>query len=146
MIITDESLGALQDRLARIHREDPAVLSLDIDLSEAEPGRIVMTMPVAEHMANGHGICHGGYLFTLADSALAYCCATAGNTAVSRSAEITFIAPAHVGQTITATATRRLTFGRNQICDVVLDAAGQTVAYFTGQGTVPSSAPTRTNA
>ena len=50
------------------------------------------------------------------------------------------------GQTVTATATRRVSFGRNQICDVVLESDGRVVAYFTGQGTTPPTPKTQVQA
>lgn len=143
MTVTAETILSLRDRLEGIHQTDEAVLGLGIELHEVEHGRVSMTMAVADNMANGHGVCHGGFLFTLADSALAYCCATAGSTVLTRNAEITFIAPALLGQTITATATQRVVFGRNQICDVILQADGATVAYFSGQGTTLPPDPSR---
>lgn len=130
-------MPAIREMLHEILRNDPAPLHLGIQLGDIDQGRVVMTMSIADHMANSHGMCHGGYLFTLADTTLAYCCATAGTRIVTRNAEITFVAPAHAGQIVTATATRRVSFGRNQICDVVLEADGRVVAYFTGQGTTP---------
>ncbi|WP_144997734.1 PaaI family thioesterase [Kocuria marina] len=128
---------AIRELLHEILRNDPAPLHLGMDLGEIEQGRVTMSMTVSDFMANGHGVCHGGYLFTLADTTLAYCCATAGSPILTRNAEITFTAPAHSGQVITAIATRRVSFGRNQICDVVLEADGRVIAYFTGQGTTP---------
>ena len=168
-------MNAIRELLHEILRNDPAPLHLGIDLGEIEQGKVTMSMTVSDFMANGHGICHGGYLFTLADTTLAYCCATAGAPIVTRNAEITFTAPAppdpgagqpqtvaqrlgarnaestftapaHTGQTITATATRRVSFGRNQICDVVLEADGRVVAYFTGQGTTPPAPKTQVQA
>lgn len=128
---------AVREMLREVLRNDPAPLHLNMALETIEPGHVVMSMPVVDHMTNSHGISHGGYLFTLADTTLAYCCATAGSTVVTRNAQITYIAPAHGGQIVTATATRRAEFGRNQICDVLLEADGQVVAHFTGQGTAP---------
>lgn len=137
--VDPDDLGAVRELLHTILRNDPAPRHLGMQLHDIDQGRVVMSMPVKEHMANGHGICHGGYLFSLADSTLAYCCATAGSPVVTRNAEITFVAPARLNQTVTATATRRVSFGRNQICDVVVEADGQVVAYFTGQGTRPAA-------
>lgn len=139
-------MNAIRELLHEILRNDPAPLHLGIDLGEIEQGRVSMSMTVSDFMANGHGICHGGYLFTLADTTLAYCCATAGAPIVTRNAEITFTAPAHTGKTVTATATRRVSFGRNQICDVALEADGVVVAYFTGQGTTPPAPKTQVQA
>lgn len=133
-----QDMTAVREMLHEILRNDAAPQFLNMQLGEIEQGRVVMTMPVQDYMTNGHDICHGGYIFTLADTALAYCCATAGSTAVTRNAEITYLAPTHKGQTITATATRRVSFGRNQICDVLIEADGRQVAYFTGQGTIPA--------
>lgn len=136
----DEQASAIHTRMEGIHANDPAVLHLGIELLDAREGAVTMSMPVANFMANSHGICHGGYLFTVADSALAYCCATIGGPVVTRNADITFIAPAFSGQIVTATAVQRVAFGRNHLCDVVLQAEGTVVAYFTGQGSVPTRA------
>lgn len=138
MSITEEALTPVRTRMEEIHASDPAVLHLDIKLIDSCVGTVTMAMPVVDFMSNSHGICHGGYLFTLADSALAYCCATVGSTVVTRHAEITFIAPARLGQMVTATATQRVTFGRNHFCDVTLEADGAVIAYATGQGAIPT--------
>jgi acyl-CoA thioesterase len=144
MTVVDETAAAIRTRLEDIHAGDPALRYLDIELVDGGPGTVTLSMPVTVEMANAHGICHGGYLFTLADSALAYCCATVGGQVVTRTAEITYIAPAVVGQTVTATATRRVSFGRNQIIEVVLEVDATTIAYFSGQGTVPPRTTERT--
>lgn len=146
MYADPNDMNAIREFLHEILRNDPTPLHLGIELGEIEQGRVSMTLSIEDFMANGHGICHGGYLFTLADTTLAYCCATAGAPIVTRNAEITFTAPAQKGQTVTATATHRVSFGRNQICDVVLEADGAVVAYFTGQGTTPPAPKTQVQA
>ena len=93
-------MPAIREMLHEILRNDPTPLHLGIQLGDIDQGRVVMTMPIADHMANSHGMSHGGYLFTLADTALAYCCATAGTRVVTRNAEITFVAPAHPGEAV----------------------------------------------
>jgi acyl-CoA thioesterase len=90
-------------------------------------------MTVTEAMANGHGICHGGFIFSLADSAMAFAANPRGAPAVAQHASISFIRPAHVGEVLVAEATERMHAGRSGIYDVrVSTAGGELVAEFRG--------------
>jgi len=90
-------------------------------------------MTVTEAMTNGHGICHGGFIFTLADSAMAFAANPRGEPAVAQHAQITFVRPSHVGETLVADCEERMHAGRSGMYDVrVTTAAGELVAEFRG--------------
>ena len=84
-----------------------------ITVTNATPGRAVATMEADERMVNGYGVVHGGYLFLLADAAFAVACVTPRGPAVSRHAEITFVSPVRAGETLSAVAVERTTYGRS---------------------------------
>lgn len=100
------------------YENDLASQHLDITIQEVSSGLVTMSMPVSEHMLNGHGILHGGYLFLLGDTCFAFVCESLGKSSVSRQAEITYIAPGSVDQVLFATGAERTSFGRNNIVDV----------------------------
>jgi acyl-CoA thioesterase len=113
--------------------EDGASKGLGMRLDDVGPGRARLSMVVTEAMANGHGICHGGFIFALADSTLAFACNTYGEHAVTQHCAITFVLPARSGETLTAEAVERTRSGRSGIYDVrVINAAGDVVAEFRG--------------
>ena len=90
-------------------------------------------MVVTEAMTNGHGTCHGGYIFTLADSAFAFACNTYNQNTVGQQAAITYIAPAFAGEKLVADAREISRRGRGGISDVtVTNPAGETIAIFRG--------------
>ena len=124
-------------RLEEIYANDPAVREHGVTLGEVAEGRVVLHRDVTADMVNSHKICHGGFLFHLADSALAYCVASHGDTPVTRRAEITYVAPAKLGTRLTATAEENIAFGRDRVIEVRVTADDELVAYFTGQATSP---------
>ena len=78
-------------------------------------------------MVNGHAICHGGFVFTLADSAFAFACNSYNANTVANGCTIEFLAPAHEGDVLTAIARERAQVGRNGVYDVeVRNQAGVT--------------------
>jgi acyl-CoA thioesterase len=102
-------------------------------LAEVGPGHAVLSLTVGEAMVNGHGICHGGFIFSLADSAMAFACNSYGLRAVAQHCAITFIRPAHRGETLVAEATERTRSARSGIYDVrVTGDDGTVVAEFRG--------------
>ncbi|HEY0327585.1 MAG TPA: hydroxyphenylacetyl-CoA thioesterase PaaI [Rhodopseudomonas sp.] len=112
--------------------EDRATKTLGIALVRVGPGEAVLTMTVREEMANGHGICHGGFIFTLADSAFAYACNSHGQRTVAQHCAVTFVLPVHAGATLTAHAVERSRAGRGGIYDVTVRAGDNVVAEFRG--------------
>jgi acyl-CoA thioesterase len=132
-----------------MYARDRAAQALGIALDAIEPGAAVCRMTVRDDMVQGHATCHGGLVFTLADTAFAYACNACNRVTVALGAEITFVAPAHAGDVLTATARERSRTGRTGVYDVeVTNAAGTLVALFRGtsyetRGTV--IAPTATD-
>ena len=113
---------------------DTASQALGIELLDAAPGCVRVAMTVRADMINGHGICHGGALFTLADSAFAFACNSHGQPMVAAGASIEFLAPAPRGARLTATATETSRTTRGGIYDVVVAReTGEPLAYFRGR-------------
>ena len=120
---------------------------MQMELVSCEPGRAVMRMTVREAMLNGHEICHGGLIFTLADSTFAYACNSHNRVTVAAGASIEFLKPAHLGDVLTCEGVERALQGRHGIYDMkVTNQLGEIVAMFRGksahiQGTVIPEAP-----
>ncbi len=125
------------DTMLRADRASTELLGMEV--LEMNEGHAVVTMPVRGDMLNGHAIIHGGLVFTLADTAFAMACNREGSVTVSSGAEITFFAPSHEGDVLTATAALRSQHGRNGIYDVEVRNAEGVVAEFRGHSrTVPA--------
>lgn len=113
--------------------EDRASTGLNMRLDEVGPGRAMLSMVVAETMVNGHGICHGGFIFLLADSAFAFACNSHGVRTVAQHCDITFLRPGRLGETLRAEASERIRSGRSGITDVRVTGDGnETIAEFRG--------------
>jgi acyl-CoA thioesterase len=113
--------------------DDAASRGLGMALDSVGPGRAVMSMTVADGMVNGHGMCHGGFIFTLADSAFAFACNSHGPAAVAQHCAITFIRPGRRGERLTAEAVERVSHGRSGLYDVrVTGEDGTVVAEMRG--------------
>lgn len=113
--------------------DDNASQNLGMTIDRVAPGEAVMSMVVTDAMVNGHGTCHGGYIFTLADSAFAFACNTYNQNTVGQQAAITYIAPAFAGEKLVADAREVSRRGRGGIYDVtVTNPAGETIAIFRG--------------
>ncbi len=112
---------------------DNATRALGMQITRIGPGSATLTMQVREDMLNGHAICHGGYIFTLADSAFAFACNSYNRVTVAQQNQITYIAPGKLGELLTATATENARAGRSGVYDVrVTGGDGRTVATFRG--------------
>lgn len=113
--------------------EDRASQGLGMSLQRIAPGEAVISMIVRKEMTNGHGICHGGFIFTLADSTFAFACNTYDQRAVAQQCAVTFLQPVREGETLTAHAVERTRAGRGGIYDVtVRDSSNTVVAEFRG--------------
>ncbi|MEO7071303.1 MAG: hydroxyphenylacetyl-CoA thioesterase PaaI [Nostocoides sp.] len=121
------------EAVLRMLRDDVASGSLGIELVQLGPGTATVTMTVRPDMVNGHAIGHGGFVFLVADTAFACACNSFGPVTVAASADITFIAPVHVGDVLTATATVRARFGRSGVYDVTISSVDGAVAEFRGR-------------
>ncbi len=120
--------------VAKMFAEDRASNNLGISLDSTGDGVAVVSMTITDDMVNGLGIGHGGLVFALADSAMAFATNGTGTPAVAVQAEIDWLRPARLGARLTATAARIHGKGRNAITDVtVRDEAGDTIAVFRGR-------------
>ncbi len=117
-----------------LYAGDTASRALGIELLEAAPGSVRVAMTVRDDMVNGHGICHGGIVFTLADSAFAFACNSHGEPMVAAGASIEFLAPIPRGARLIATATETSRTARGGIYDVVVaKETGEPLAHFRGR-------------
>ena len=118
-----------------MYAEDNASRALGMVLDEVRPGQAKMRMTVRDDMINGHDICHGGLIFTLADSTFAFACNARNQVTVAAGAEIHFISPAKKGETLIAVGRERASAGRSGIYDIEVtdDASGRLVAVFRGR-------------
>ena len=112
--------------------KDQATAGLGIVLEQVGPGTARMSMLVQPRMVNGHGICHGGFIFTLADSAFAFACNSGGLATVAAQCSVSFLHPVKEGQHLVAVAKERYREGRSGITDVRVTADGAVVAEFRG--------------
>jgi len=126
---------ALAERIAVvIEREDCASRFLGMRLEEVKPGAARMSMRVTEDMVNGQRVCHGGLIFSLADSSFGYACNTHNQRALAASCAIEFLAPAQLGDELTAQATEVARAGRSAIYDVrVTNQNAELIALFRGR-------------
>lgn len=113
--------------------KDAASQALGMEIIAIGAGTAALSMQVRDDMANGLGICHGGMIFTLADSALAFACNTYNTLVVAQQLQITYLTPAKTGEMLTATAVEAARTGRSGTYDVVVTGeAGQKIALFRG--------------
>lgn len=118
----------------QMFEDDLASQRLGIAIKLIAPGQIAATMRVREDMVNGHAICHGGYVFTLADTAFAFACNCYDRVAVAAGATIEFVEPAHAGDELTAMALETHRKGRSGVYDVrVTRGQGDLIAVFRGR-------------
>ncbi|MBE01520.1 hydroxyphenylacetyl-CoA thioesterase PaaI [Marinobacter lutaoensis] len=119
---------------AAMFARDRASQKLGMRIESVGPGRAVLTMKVTADMIQGHGSCHGGYLFTLADSAFAFACNSYDRATVASGCTIDYMYGAREGDLLTATAEERARGGRTGVYDITLtNQDGRTVALFRGR-------------
>jgi acyl-CoA thioesterase len=133
-------LARAQRQAERMWQADLASQGLGIALGPVGPGRASASMTVRPDMVNGHGTCHGGYLFLLADTAFAFACNTHGPPVVAAGADVAFLAPAHEGDELVATAVERVLAGRSGLYDVTVHRGEDVVLEFRGRS---RAVPTR---
>jgi acyl-CoA thioesterase len=116
---------------------DDASKWLGARLDAVGPGTASMSMMVEKHHTNGHDICHGGFIFTLADSAFAFACNSYNQIAVAQHNTISYIAPGFRGDRLTAQAREISRNGRSGLYDVrVTNQDGRLIAEFRGASRV----------
>jgi acyl-CoA thioesterase len=116
--------------------------TMGMELLHCGPGRAEMRMRVQALHLNGHAICHGGFIFTLADSTFAFACNSHNHVTVAAGASIEFLRPAKEGDVLTCVGLEQVRQGRHGVYDMtVTNQHGEVVAVFRGksaqiQGTV----------
>lgn len=114
--------------------DDHAARGLGMTILEVGPGAAALSMPVRADMVNGHGTCHGGFIFAVADSTFAYACNSFNHRTVAAGVDINFLAPAHLGDMLTARGHARHQGGRSGLYDIeVTNQDGKLVAVFRGR-------------
>ena len=130
-----EAANALSRLVAdTMFENDRASRGLGMAIATVAPGRAELTMTVRADMVNGHAICHGGFIFTLADSAFAFACNSYNFNTVAQGCSIEYLAPAREGDVLTAVARERSVSGRTGVYDIeVKNQHGETIALFRGK-------------
>jgi acyl-CoA thioesterase len=113
-------------------KEDDASRGLGMRIVEVKPGQATLSMAVQPHMVNGQRIAHGGFIFTLADSAFAFACNSHNEKVVAAQGSITFIRPGRLGDVLVARAREISRSGRSGIYDVQVTAGSEVIAEFRG--------------
>lgn len=132
---------------AAMYARDRASLALGMQLLEVSPGSARMQMTVRADMVNVHDTCHGGLIFTLADSTFAYACNSHNRNAVAVTCVIEYMRPAFLGDVLTASGREQGLEGRNGVYDVrVENQKGGLVALFRGKSTQVKGEVTDTGA
>ena len=117
-----------------MYSRDRAAQALGIKIVRVQPGASLLTMTVRSDMVNGHHICHGGMIFSLADTAFAYACNSYNKNTVASACHIDFLAPAKEGETLEAEAVEQSASGRTGVYDItVRNNHGKTIALFRGK-------------
>jgi acyl-CoA thioesterase len=136
----------LAEKVAQtLYAKDKTSQALGIRIAEVRPGHARLTMLIRGDMVNGHRICHGGMVFTLADSAFAFACNSYNESTVAAAASIDFLAASYEGDELTAVATELWRTRRNGIYEItVTNQKGARIAFFRGRsyridGTVVST-------
>ena len=117
----------------RMMASDAASRMLGIEVLDYGDGWARAQMTVRDDMVNGHGMCHGGLIFALADTAFACACNSWGSVTVAAGCDIVFVAPARLGDLLVAEGRVRARYGRNGVYDVAVTSGGQLVAEFRGR-------------
>jgi len=119
---------------AALFERDRASQALGMRLADVRPGRARVVMRVRADMVNGHGVCHGGIVFALADSAFAFACNSHNESTVAAAATIDFLAGARESDELTAEASELWRTRRNGIYEIsVCNQRGERIALFRGR-------------
>ncbi|WP_187616880.1 hydroxyphenylacetyl-CoA thioesterase PaaI [Paraburkholderia sp. UCT2] len=119
---------------AAMYENDACSRALGLEILEVRPGYARLRMAVRDDFLNGHQICHGGLIFTLADSTFAFACNTYNINTVAAGCSIEYLRPVYGGDVLSAEAVEQTSSGRTGIYDIrVTNRAGETVAMFRGK-------------
>lgn len=117
-----------------MYERDEASRNLGMNITHVAPGKATVTMPVTHIMIQGHGSCHGGYLFTLADSAFAFACNSYNKATVASGCSIDYMLGAREGDMLTANAVEQSRGNRTGVYDITItNQNGHVVALFRGK-------------
>ena len=131
---TSEAQSLAERAVAALFERDRASQSLGLRIVEVRPGRVRVAMAVRADMVNGHGLCHGGLVFTLADSAFAFACNSYDESTVAAAASIDYLAAARAGDELTAEAAELWRSRRNGLYEItVTNQRGERIALFRGR-------------
>ncbi len=133
---TDKALATAlaQDAVNAMWSRDQAAQALGMEIRQVLAGSATLRMRVRKDMVNGHQICHGGLIFTLADTAFAYACNSYNQNTVASACHIDFLAPGREGDVLEAVAIERSSAGRTGVYDVEVRVVdGHAVALFRGK-------------
>jgi acyl-CoA thioesterase len=129
-----EAQALAEATAAAMWSRDRAAQALNMKIVRVQPGSSLLTMPVRTDMVNGHHICHGGLIFTLADTAFAYACNSYNRNTVASACHIDFLAPAKEGDILEAEAVEQSASGRTGVYDITVRTThGKLVALFRGK-------------
>ncbi|KEA63302.1 Phenylacetic acid degradation protein PaaD, thioesterase [Marinobacterium lacunae] len=133
--ITEMSAQQLAEACAdAMYSRDTATRALGMKIERIAPGEATLSMTVTEQMIQGHDSCHGGYIFTLADSTFAFACNTYNTITVAQGCTIDYVAPGKLGDRLTATAKEQSRGKRTGVYDIRIEnQRGETVALFRGK-------------
>lgn len=114
--------------------DDHAARGMGMTILAVGPGTARLSMTVRADMVNSHGTCHGGFIFAVADSTFAYACNSFNHRAVAAGVDINYLAPAHLGDVLTATGHARHQGGRSGVYDIeVTNQDSRLIAVFRGR-------------
>lgn len=129
-----QAQSVAEDVAAKLYAQDAAVRALGITVDAMGPGYARLVMKVRADMINGAGICHGGLITTLADSAFAFACNSYNKLTLAVAITVDFVKPAHQDDVLTATAKEISRTGRSGVYDVtVINQRGNTIAVLRGR-------------
>lgn len=133
--MTDDALDRAGRSARTMWAGDAASRMLGLSLLAVEPGSATVSMTVREDMINGWGLCHGGLVASLADSAFAVACNSHGTVTVAAGFDVTFLESARLGDELVAVAVERAVRGRSGVYDVTVTRSsdGTVVAEFRGR-------------
>ena len=133
-VTPDEAQRVAERAADAMWSKDRASRRLGMRVVSVAPGVAKLAMRVRDDMLNGHDICHGGFIFTLADSAFAFACNSYNLVTVASGCSIEFLAPAREGDELVAHARERSASGRTGVYDIdVTNQRGETIALFRGK-------------
>lgn len=134
--MSDRTADALAHEVGvSMYAQDTATSqTMGMELLYCKPGEASLRMKVEDKHLNGHKMCHGGFIFTLADSTFAFACNSHNKATVASAASIEFLKPAHLGDVLTCVGVEQIMSGRHGVYDMtVRNQHDQVIALFRGK-------------